>query len=300
MDTIASILLDRRTSIATVLPFVVVLGIVVFVHEFGHYIVARWCGIRSEVFSIGFGPVLWSRRDRRGTLWQVAALPLGGYVKFLGDCDGVEPGRQKALDRLPAAERARELPRRDRLAADADGARGAGLQLPPDGRGLRRARAVAGVPTERPTIARIAALPGVEQPLGRATCSSGRRPAGRRLRGLLRRGAGDARAPEADAGPGRARGEPIDLTVPYALPPLVQGVEPLSPASRAGLKRGDVILAADGGRWSRSRTSGRWCSLGRADDPARGLARRQGADARASRRSSATPTTARAASSGGR
>ena len=64
--------------LATVLPFIVVLGIVVFVHEFGHYIVARWCGIHSEVFSVGFGPVLWSRRDRRGTLWQLAALPLGG------------------------------------------------------------------------------------------------------------------------------------------------------------------------------------------------------------------------------
>ena len=84
----------------------------VFVHEFGHYIVARWCGIRSEVFSIGFGPVLWSRRDRRGTLWQVAALPLGGYVKFLGDSDGVEP-RRREVARAAARERARaELPRR--------------------------------------------------------------------------------------------------------------------------------------------------------------------------------------------
>lgn len=59
------------------MPFVVVLGIVVFVHEFGHYIVARWCGIQSDVFSIGFGPILFARHDRRGTLWQLAALPLG-------------------------------------------------------------------------------------------------------------------------------------------------------------------------------------------------------------------------------
>jgi regulator of sigma E protease len=77
MDTIASIPLIGG-FVSTVLPFVVVLGIVVFVHEFGHYIVARWCGIRSEVFSIGFGPVLWSRRDRRGTLWQVAATGRAG------------------------------------------------------------------------------------------------------------------------------------------------------------------------------------------------------------------------------
>ena len=94
MDAIARIPLIGG-FVSSVLPFVVVLGIVVFVHEYGHYIVARWCGIRSEVFSIGFGPVLWSRRDRRGTLWQVAALPLGGYVKYLGDADGAsrtDPG----------------------------------------------------------------------------------------------------------------------------------------------------------------------------------------------------------------
>ena len=89
------------------LPFVVVLGIVVFVHEFGHYIVARWCGIRSEVFSIGFGPVLWSRRDRRGTLWQVAALPLGGYVKFVGDSRRGEPRRSRGARRGMSAGRAR-------------------------------------------------------------------------------------------------------------------------------------------------------------------------------------------------
>ena len=81
------------------LPFVVVLGIVVFVHEYGHYIVARWCGIKSDVFSIGFGPVIWSRRDRQGTLWQVAALPLGGYVKFKGDSDGASRSDPEALKR---------------------------------------------------------------------------------------------------------------------------------------------------------------------------------------------------------
>ena len=85
--------------LSTVLPFVVVLGIVVFVHEYGHYIVARWCGIRSEVFSIGFGPVIWSRRDRRGTLWQVAALPLGGYVQ-------VPRRRRRRQPRRPEGARA--------------------------------------------------------------------------------------------------------------------------------------------------------------------------------------------------
>src|SRR6187401_1370671 len=92
--------------LATVLPFVVVLGIVVFIHEYGHYIVARWCGIKSDVFSIGFGPVVWARRDRQGTLWQVAALPLGGYVRFKGDSDGASRRDPDALARMTREERA--------------------------------------------------------------------------------------------------------------------------------------------------------------------------------------------------
>lgn len=72
--------------------FVVALSIIVAVHEFGHYIVGRWCGIGAEVFSVGFGPVLWSRTDRRGTKWQIAALPFGGYVKFNGDANAASVG----------------------------------------------------------------------------------------------------------------------------------------------------------------------------------------------------------------
>ncbi|MEM7499148.1 MAG: RIP metalloprotease RseP [Pseudomonadota bacterium] len=79
--------------LAIIIPFIVVLGVVVFVHEYGHYIVGRWCGIRAEVFSIGFGPRLMGWRDRRGTEWQVAALPLGGYVRFVGDMDPASAGR---------------------------------------------------------------------------------------------------------------------------------------------------------------------------------------------------------------
>ena len=60
------------------LSFIVALSIIVFIHEFGHYIVGRWCGIKAEVFSIGFGPVIFSTTDKYGTQWQVALLPLGG------------------------------------------------------------------------------------------------------------------------------------------------------------------------------------------------------------------------------
>jgi regulator of sigma E protease len=69
------------------LPFIVVISVVVFVHEFGHYLVARACGIRIVSFSIGFGRKLFGWTDKSGTLWQVACLPLGGYVKMYGDAD---------------------------------------------------------------------------------------------------------------------------------------------------------------------------------------------------------------------
>jgi regulator of sigma E protease len=72
----------------TYLPyFILVLTLLVFVHEFGHYWVARRFGIHAEVFSIGFGPELFGWTDRRGTRWKISAIPLGGYVKFLGDSD---------------------------------------------------------------------------------------------------------------------------------------------------------------------------------------------------------------------
>ena len=72
----------------TYLPyFVLVLTLLVFVHEFGHYWVAPRFGIHAEVFSIGFGPELFGWTDRKGTRWKICAVPLGGYVKFLGDAD---------------------------------------------------------------------------------------------------------------------------------------------------------------------------------------------------------------------
>ncbi|AKI00832.1 putative membrane-associated Zn-dependent protease [Hoeflea sp. IMCC20628] len=77
------------TSVGNVLsalpPFLLVLTIVVFFHELGHYLVGRWCGIKAQVFSIGFGPELFGRNDRHGTRWKLSLIPLGGYVKFLGD-----------------------------------------------------------------------------------------------------------------------------------------------------------------------------------------------------------------------
>jgi regulator of sigma E protease len=80
--------MDLLTSIGTYLiPFLIILSVVVFVHELGHYLVARRNGVRVDVFSIGFGPELFGFNDRAGTRWKFSVLPLGGYVKMHGDAD---------------------------------------------------------------------------------------------------------------------------------------------------------------------------------------------------------------------
>lgn len=89
----------------TVASFLVAIVVIVTVHEFGHYIVGRWTGIHAEVFSLGFGKVLWQRTDSRGTRWQIAALPLGGYVKFLGDSDGSSRPDTGLMQGLSAEEK---------------------------------------------------------------------------------------------------------------------------------------------------------------------------------------------------
>ncbi|MCF8481793.1 MAG: RIP metalloprotease RseP [Rhodospirillum sp.] len=71
----------------TLVSFVCVLTVVVFVHEMGHFLVARWNGVKVEVFSIGFGKELFGFNDRHGTRWRVSAIPMGGYVRFFGDSD---------------------------------------------------------------------------------------------------------------------------------------------------------------------------------------------------------------------
>src|SRR6185437_15763997 len=78
-----------------IVPFLIVLTVLVFVHELGHYLVARRNGVRIETFSIGFGPELFGWNDRAGTRWKVSAVPLGGYVKMFGDADPASmPGEQ--------------------------------------------------------------------------------------------------------------------------------------------------------------------------------------------------------------
>ena len=87
------------------IPFLFVLTIVVFFHELGHFLIARMCGIRVLVFSIGFGPELFGFNDRHGTRWKVSAIPLGGYVKFFGDENAASVPDANSVSGMNAAER---------------------------------------------------------------------------------------------------------------------------------------------------------------------------------------------------
>ena len=88
-----------------VVPALLVLTAVVFVHEMGHFLVARWCGIRVAAFSIGFGKELAGVTDRRGTRWKLSAIPLGGYVRFEGDENAASVPDAEALAHTPPAQR---------------------------------------------------------------------------------------------------------------------------------------------------------------------------------------------------
>ena len=86
-------------------PFLFVLTLVVFFHELSHFLVARRCGVRVLVFSIGFGPELFGFNDRHGTRWKVSAIPLGGYVKFFGDENAASVPDPAALAAMSEEER---------------------------------------------------------------------------------------------------------------------------------------------------------------------------------------------------
>jgi regulator of sigma E protease len=86
--------------------FLAVLTVVVFVHELGHFLVARWCGVKVKAFSLGFGPEIVSFEDRHGTRWRLAWIPLGGYVKFMDDENAASMPSQDAIAQMSEAERA--------------------------------------------------------------------------------------------------------------------------------------------------------------------------------------------------
>lgn len=230
----------------TVLAFVVALSIIVFVHEYGHYIVGRWSGIHAEVFSIGFGPVLLSRHDKRGTRWQIAALPFGGYVKFLGDADAASGKDGDTLSALNAAERRRTMHGAPLWARAATVAAGPAFNFILAMVIFTAMVLWQGIASDEPIVGSADPLPHVAQPL----------LAGDRIMAI------DGKPTEtlaevfkvADALPPAAgviyqvkrEGQVIDINGPFPFPALVKAVQPQTAAYDAGIQTGDVVTAING------------------------------------------------------
>jgi regulator of sigma E protease len=229
----------------TVLAFVVALSIIVAVHEFGHYIAARWSGIHAEVFSIGFGPRLMAFTDRRGTRWQLAALPLGGYVRFLGDGDAASVTAAGAPP-MDAQTRRATMQGAPLWARAVTVAAGPAANFLLSALVFAGAIMAAGVATEAPVVGSLRPLPYAVQEV---------RPGDRILAvgGIATPdGAGLAAAVER-----LSPTETVDYRVmrdgaerevagPFPFPPVADSVQPVSAAHDAGLLPGDVVLAVDG------------------------------------------------------
>lgn len=92
-----------------ILPYILILSLLVFIHELGHYLAGRWSGIRILAFSVGFGPELIGYTDSHGTRWKISAIPLGGYVRFFGDADAASRPHGSMSETLTEEERAQTL-----------------------------------------------------------------------------------------------------------------------------------------------------------------------------------------------
>ncbi len=229
--------------LSTVVPFVIVLSIVVAVHEYGHYIVGRWCGIHAEVFSLGFGPVIFSRLDKHGTRWQVSAVPLGGFVRFLGDADAASrPGTTKIDDAL----------KHKTLTGAKLYKRALTVFAGPAANFLLSTIIFAGIifatgtVSNEPVIEKLIPLPQTQSQLregDRVLAINGAKV--EKFSDIIKVSS------ELDSmsvitysveRDGRAQ----DVIGPFLTPALVGWVMPVSPASKAGLKKNDVLLSVDG------------------------------------------------------
>ena len=230
------------------IAFVVALSIIVAIHEYGHYIIGRLSGIRAEVFSLGFGPILFSRVDKHGTRWQLAALPFGGYVKFLGDSDAASGKDASAMSHLSEADQRMTMHGAPLWARSATVAAGpvfnfilsigifAVLFL-----NQGQVSHPLAVDEMRPLPAsyaqleqgdRILGIGGIDLPDDETAAVSGfgdELPLERNLDYRIERD-----------------GAEMTVQGPYPYPPLVTQLAPSSAAYDIGMKSGDVILTVDG------------------------------------------------------
>lgn len=229
-----------------ILFFVVALSVIVAIHEYGHYIVGRWCGIHAEVFSLGFGPVLYSRVDKHGTKWQLAALPFGGYVKFMGDADAASGKDGETISTLSETELKRTMHGADLWRRSATVAAGpvfnfilsilvfAGIFL------------FSGTSTEEALIGKLKPNPGNEEAFqeGDLITSIGIVPI--EDIGEFYETARALPPSEEVEYQVERDGEVLSFNSVFPMPPVLDQLQPQSAAIDAGLAVGDVITSVDG------------------------------------------------------
>lgn len=247
---LSSIIPQFGSVLTTTVAFVLALSVIVAIHEYGHYIVGRWCGIKAEVFSLGFGPVLWARTDKHGTQWQVAALPLGGYVKFLGDADaasaGVDEETVKAMN---------EAQRRHTMHGAPLWARTLTVAAGPVFNFVLAVLIFSGISMVQGKIKEPLAIGELRpSPVQEITLEPGDqivRIAGAEVPDWGTPGAFDTFLNELPIEPVLdydviRDGQEVSVAGPYPRPPVIVGLAPRSAAYSTGLKNGDVILNVDG------------------------------------------------------
>ncbi|WP_166415513.1 RIP metalloprotease RseP [Cochlodiniinecator piscidefendens] len=230
----------------TIIAFVVALSIIVAVHEYGHYIVGRWSGIHAEVFSLGFGPVLFSRHDKRGTKWQIALLPFGGYVKFMGDANAASGKDGEAMEGLSETELRRTMHGAPLWARAATVAAGPVFNFILSFFVFAGVFLSQGVAVDPLTIASVRDYPVASQGLrvGDEVLSI----AGVSIPDAESLTAVSETLPQQALLDYQVRrdGEDINVNAPHPFPPFASSIQPRSAAAEAGIIPGDVILSVDG------------------------------------------------------
>lgn len=245
----------------TIAAFVLALSVIVAIHEYGHYIVGRWSGIHADVFSLGFGPVLYSRVDRRGTKWQVAALPFGGYVKFAGDANAASGKDESAMAEVESdPERLRATMHGAPLwARTATVAAGPVFNFALSVIVFAGVMLTTGVSRDPLTVGELRPLPVQAEWDTAGKASNERLQPGDVLIGVnggTLPSTEDSEAYDAflDALPHKPvlsylverKGRELEVDGPYLLPPLVNSLSPQSASMAAGIQQDDVIIAVDG------------------------------------------------------
>ena len=232
----------------TLVAFIAALSVIVAVHEYGHYLIGRLSGIHAEVFSLGFGPVLATREDRRGTRWQIAALPFGGYVQFLGDSNAASGRDSDTMAEMDPQTRRHTMHGAPLWARAATVAAGPVFNFVLSVLLFAAVILARGTPETPPTIGQLADLPATMDTGALAEGDEILAIAGRETAEMADLYAVTDELPLERTLPWRIRRDgaerQIDATYPF--PPIVGSVQPDTAAMDVGLQAGDVILSIDG------------------------------------------------------